>query len=37
MWSQILATSFPQDEYWEEFGSKLYGEGGALEWESKVL
>lgn len=31
MGSQVLTTSFSQDEYWEEFGSKLYDEGGALE------
>jgi len=37
MWSQILTTSFAPDKYWEEFGSKLYDEGGTLEWEPKCV
>lgn len=30
-------ATFPQDEYQEEFGSKLYDKEGALEWESKGI
>lgn len=30
-------ATFPQDEYQEEFCSKLYEQEGAREWESKGI